>query len=81
MRRCILGLMFLATNVLAQSLVLKIVKLHYVQAEQVKELIRPLMSAREEMSGSEQIFILKVMPQTLTNIRTILHQIDVPPNL
>lgn len=79
MKKWILGLLFLAANVWAQPQVTKVVDLHYLPADQVMELIRPLLHEGEQISGSGQTLILKVNPQTLTDIRSILHKIDVPP--
>jgi hypothetical protein len=79
MRGWIIGLFFLATNVLAQPIVSKTIQLHYLQADQVIELIKPLMNDGERVSGSGQILVLKVTEQTLTDIRDVLHKIDVPP--
>jgi hypothetical protein len=79
MRGWIIGLCFLATNALAQTMVVKTIKLHYVQADNVIELVKPLMTDGELVSGSGHMLLLKVTPETLTDIRRVLHQIDIPP--
>ncbi len=79
MKKWIIVLFFLVSNVFAQPLVSKVVELHYLPANQVIELIQPLMQEGEQVSGSGQTLILKVSPQTLTDIRNVLHKIDVPP--
>lgn len=79
MKKWILVLFFLASNSFAQALVTKVVELHYLPAEQVIALINPLMEQGERVSGSGQTLVLRVSPQTLTDIRRVLHQIDVPP--
>lgn len=64
---------------MAQTLLSKSIELHYLQAEQVVELIKPLMKSGEQIKGAGQILVLSVSPQTLTEIRAILKKIDVPP--
>jgi hypothetical protein len=79
MKKWFIAFLFLATNVFAQPFITKVIELHYLPADQVIELIQPLMADGEQVSGSGQTLILKVNPQTLTDIRTVLHKIDVPP--
>lgn len=79
MRRWLLGLLFLASNAFAQGTITKVIELNYLQANKVIQLIQPLLQSGEKVSGSGQTLVVKVAPQTLTQIRTILHQIDVPP--
>ena len=45
MRGWIIGLIFLTTNVLAQPIASKTIQLHYLQADQVIELIKRLVLA------------------------------------
>lgn len=78
-RLCLIGLFFFASNVFSQGLITKVIELHYIPAAQAIKLMQPLMQADETISGSGQTLITKVSPQTLTQIRTVLHQVDVPP--
>lgn len=78
-RRWIIGLLFLASNAFAQGMMTKVIELNYLQANKVIQLIQPLLQNGEKVSGSGQTLVVKVTPQTLTQIRSILHQIDVPP--
>lgn len=79
MKRWIIGLLFLASNAFSQTMMTKVIELNYLQADKVIQLIQPLMQSGEKVSGSGQTLIVKVSPQTLTQIRDILHKIDLPP--
>lgn len=79
MRVWLPGLLFLASNAFSQSTMTKVIELNYLQANKVIQLIQPLMQPGEKVSGSGQTLIVNVSPQTLTQIRSILHQIDLPP--
>jgi hypothetical protein len=79
MKRWIICLFFVATSALAQTLITKVIRLHYLSADQALQLIQPLISADEQVSGSEQTLVLKVSPSTLTDIRMVLKETDVPP--
>ena len=79
MKRWLIGMLFLATNAFSQTMMTKVIELNYLPADQVIQLIQPLMQNGEKVSGSGQTLIVKVSPQTLTQIRDILHRIDVPP--
>lgn len=71
--------LLLANNAYSQEMMTKVIKLNYMQANQVIQLIQPLMQTGEKLSGSGHTLIVNVSPQTLTQIRDVLHQIDVPP--
>ncbi|KTC82408.1 type II/III secretion system protein [Legionella cherrii] len=75
----LIGLLLLANNVFSQTLITKVIELHYVPVQKVIQLVQPLLQSGEKISGSGQTLIVQVSPQTLTQIRTVLHQIDVPP--
>lgn len=79
MARWLIGLLLLTSNAFSQTMITKVIELNYLPAEKVIELIQPLVSDGEKISGSGQTLIVKVSPQTLTEIRDVLHKIDVPP--
>ena len=79
MKRWLIGLLFLASNAFAQTMMTKVIELNYLQANKVIQLIQPLMQTGERVSGSGETLVVKVSPQTLTQIRDVLHKIDVPP--
>lgn len=79
MKRWLLGLLFLATNAFSQNMITKVIELNYLQADKVVQLIQPLIQPGEKISGSGQTVIVSVSPDTLTQIRDVLHKIDVPP--
>lgn len=57
----------------------KVIQLNYVSADKLLGLIQPMLSPGEKVSGSGQTLVVNVNPQTLTQIRTIVHQLDVAP--
>lgn len=73
------SLLFLAGAVFADAAVTKVIQLRYIPADQVIKLLQPLLQEGDNVSGSGQTLVAKVSPQTLTQIRTLLHQVDVPP--
>ncbi|MDI1351935.1 MAG: type II/III secretion system protein [bacterium] len=72
-------LLFLMNNAFSQPLITKVIDLKYVPANKVIKLIQPLLQQGEQVTGSGQTLIVKVTPDTLTTLRTVLHEIDVPP--
>lgn len=78
-RLVLMSLLVFAGNVFSQTTITKVMQLRYIPAAQVIKLMEPLMQPGEQLSGSGQTLIAKVNPETLTQIRTVLHQIDVPP--
>jgi hypothetical protein len=81
MNKWLIGLLFLAGNAFSQQMITKVIELNYVQADKVIQLIQPLIQTDEgeKISGSGQTLIVVVSPSTLTQIRDVLHKIDVPP--
>lgn len=81
MRLWVIGLLLIASNAFSQSMITKVIDLNYIQADKVIQLIQPLIQTDdgEKISGSGQTLVVDVSPQTLTKIRSVLHQIDVPP--
>ncbi|MFT4059000.1 MAG: type II/III secretion system protein [Legionella sp.] len=78
-RVLLIGLLFIATQVFSQPMITKMIQLHYISAEQAIKIMQPLMQSGEKLSGTGQTLIAKVSEQTLTQMRTVLHQVDVPP--
>lgn len=81
MNRWLIVLLFLAGNAFSQTPITKMIELNYVQADKVVQLLQPLINSDEgeKISGSGQTLVVVVNPPTLTKIREILHQLDVPP--
>ncbi len=79
MKQWWIGLLLIASNAFSQTLITKVIELNYVSANKIIQLIQPLLQTDEKVSGSGQTLVVKVAPDTLTQIRTILHQIDVSP--
>ena len=79
LKKWIFLLLILMNSAFADPMVTKVVQLNYVQAGKVIQLIKPLLQPDERVTGEDGTLVLKVSPQTLTQIRQLLHQIDVPP--
>lgn len=80
MKKWFIGLIFFSMNVFAQQpMMTKVIDLHYQNAAHIIQLIQPLLQDGEQISGSGQTLIVKVTPETLTELRTILHKLDQPP--
>ncbi|BCA96699.1 hypothetical protein TUM19329_30600 [Legionella antarctica] len=79
MKQWWIGLLLIASNAFSQSLITKVIELNYLPANKIIQLIQPLLQTGEKISGSGQTLIVKVAPETLTQIRAILHQVDVKP--
>lgn len=75
----LLILLFFVQTVYADGLITKVINLNYRSANEVIALVKPLLQSGEEITGSGQTLIVKVSPDTLTQLRTVLHSIDVPP--
>ncbi|TAL63994.1 MAG: type II/III secretion system protein [Legionella sp.] len=76
----LLGFILLSSNVFAQEgNISKVINLNYVSADKVIQLVQPLLQPGEKVSGNGQTLVVNVSPQTLTQIRTVLNQLDVAP--
>lgn len=75
----LLGLWLLCCNVFAQTNLTKVIQLEYVPADKIIQLIQPLLVSGEKISGSGQTLVVNVTADTLTQIRALLHKLDVPP--
>jgi len=73
------GLLLLATSAYSQTMMTKVIQLNYLQSNNVIQMMQPLIQPGEKLSGSGQTLIVKVTPETLTQIRDVLHKLDVPP--
>ena len=78
-RIVIISLWFLTSMAFSQPMITKVIELNYLSADKVIQLIQPLLQSGEQLSGSGQTLIVKVSPHTLTQVREVLHQIDLPP--
>lgn len=79
MKKWIFLALCLMNSAYSQDVITKVIKLNYIQSNQIIQLIQPLMQTGEQVSGSGQTLIVKVNPQTLTQIREVIHQLDVAP--
>lgn len=80
MKKWFIILLFFAANALAEPpMMTKVINLQYRTANQIIPLIQPLLHEGERVSGSGQTLVVKVAPQTLTQLRSVLHQLDKPP--
>ncbi|KTC87436.1 type II/III secretion system protein [Legionella drozanskii LLAP-1] len=80
MKKWIFAWMFIVATAFAQSaMITKVIQLQYQNADHMIQLIQPLLGAGEQISGSGQTLIVKVTPDTLTQLRAVLHKLDQPP--
>lgn len=79
MKKWILILLFISLPIYADPIMTKVIQLNYLQADNVIQLIQPLLSSNEKVTGSGQTLIVQVSPKTLTKIREVLHLLDAPP--
>jgi hypothetical protein len=61
------------------SMITKVIELHYVKAGDLIPQLTPLLQPEEVMSGNGSSLIVRVSPTTLTQLRQVIHQLDVPP--
>ncbi len=81
MKKWMIGLMLLAVNAFAAQpdMITKVINLQYQNANTIIQLVQPLLQSGEQISGSGQTLVVKVSPDTLTQIRALLHKLDQPP--
>ena len=75
-----LGLLLLLTStVFAADLMTKVIPLSYMSAGDAEQALNPLLAPGETISHTGNQLIVNVSPETLTKVRSVLHQIDIPP--
>lgn len=83
MKLLIAGLLLFVSHVFAENappaMIIKVIDLHYIQASQLIPQLTPLVTSGESVGGSGYSLILKVSPDTLTQLRPVIHQLDVAP--
>jgi hypothetical protein len=57
----------------------KVITLQYQPADKIKQLIQPVLKPGDKVSASGQTLVVSVQPSTLTAIREIIHNLDIPP--
>ena len=75
----VLVFLCLSFSLYAQAFLTKVISLQYIPANKAISLLNPLLKRGEVLSGNGQTLVAKVSPETLTQIRSILHQVDVIP--
>ncbi|MFC3908015.1 type II/III secretion system protein [Legionella dresdenensis] len=78
-KKYIVLLWLLSGSLFAAGMMTKVINLHYQQAQTVIQLVQPLLQPGEQITGNGQTLVVKVSPETLTQIRLVLNKIDVPP--
>lgn len=80
MKKWSFALMFIVITAFAQpTMITKVIQLNYQNADHIIQLIQPLLGDGEQISGSGQTLVVKVTPDTMTQLRAILHKLDQPP--
>lgn len=72
-------LMIISFNLFADDLITKTIQLQYINANKIESLVQPILGPDERISGADQTLMVKVKPNTLTQIRNLVHQLDKPP--
>lgn len=79
MKNWIFILCLMANSLFAATMITKVIELHYQNAPAIIALIKPLLQQGEQVTGSGQTLIVKVSPETMTQLRAVLHELDKPP--
>ncbi|MGQ3891479.1 type II/III secretion system protein [Legionella sp. CNM-4043-24] len=61
------------------DMVTKVIAIQYLQADALAKQLKPLLGPGETITSSGSSLIVNVSPNTLTRIRPVIHQLDVPP--
>lgn len=64
-----------------QGLISKVIPITYAQPKQVQQALEPLLKPGETISVYNNSLIVNVSDETLKQIRSIVHQLDVPPQV
>lgn len=79
MRKFLLLLWFVSSCTFASQMITKVINLTYQQAQTIIQLVNPILQPGEQITGTGQTLIVKVSPETLTQLRVIIHKLDQPP--
>lgn len=77
-RLAILGLLW-GSVAFSNSSIVKVIDLHYQQADAMIPVLQPLLLQGETITGQGQQLVVSVSPETLTKCRLIIHDMDQPP--
>jgi hypothetical protein len=72
-------LLLFATTAFSADLITKVIQLNYISASDAERVLNPLLSPGESISNTNNQLVVNVSPETLTKLRVVLHDIDVPP--
>lgn len=72
-------LFFFVCTAFGADLITKVIPLNYMSAGEAEQALNPLLSSGETISHTGSQLIVNVSPDTLTKLRSVLHQIDIPP--
>lgn len=69
----------LFAEVAPQSMVTKVIPVHYIQADALAKQLQPLLAKGESITSTGTSLIVNVSQDTMTRIRPVIHDLDVPP--
>lgn len=72
-------LFFFISTSFSADLITKVIPLNYMNVGEAEQALNPLLSEGETISHTGNQLIVNVSPDTLTKLRSVLHQIDIPP--
>lgn len=61
------------------AMITKVIAVQYLQANVLAKQLSPLLAPGETITSSGSSLIVNVSPETLTRLRPVIHQLDVPP--
>lgn len=82
MRFILIGFFFIGTvfaQPTSQPMVARVINLQYTKAETLIPQLSIFLQQGEKIGGTGSSLILRVSPETLAQIRPIIHQLDSPP--
>lgn len=63
----------------SDAMVTKVIAVQYLPANALAKQLKPLLGPGESITSSGSSLIVNVSPDTLTRLRPVIHQLDVPP--
>ena len=68
-----------ATQVAGQEMRLEVIELYTRSADEMVQLLKPMLAPGGTISGSRDKLVIRTTPQNLAELRAIIDQVDAPP--
>jgi hypothetical protein len=79
--KIIVWTILLLINITYASEINKVINLHYTNTKKVITLIQPLLGPQDKVTGEDKTLVVSVTPKTMSLIRQVIKQVDVPPTV